>query len=88
MVQQVRLPFSEVKVDRPFVVTAARSEESQAVIRSILGRGHSLGLSVAAKGVEDAVAMRSLRAAGCAQALGYSIGRPMPFADLQTWVQR
>ena len=35
MVQLVRLPFSEVKVDRSFVMTASRSEESRAVIRSI-----------------------------------------------------
>lgn len=46
MVQLVRLPFSEVKVDRSFVMTAARSEESQAVIRSVIGLGHSLGLRV------------------------------------------
>ena len=88
MVQLVRLPFSEVKVDRSFVMTAARSEESQAVIRSIIGLGHSLGLRVAAEGVEDEVALDYLRAAGCDQAQGYFIGRPMPAAQLEAWVQR
>lgn len=88
MVQLVRLPFSEVKVDRSFVMTAARSEESQAVIRSIIGLGHSLGMRVTAEGVEDAVALSYLRDAGCDQAQGYYIGRPMPAADLETWAER
>jgi EAL domain-containing protein (putative c-di-GMP-specific phosphodiesterase class I) len=88
MVQLVRLPFSEVKVDRSFVMTAARSEESRAVIRSVIGLGHSLGLRVTAEGVEDDVALNYLREAGCDQAQGYFIGRPMLAADLETWVTR
>ena len=85
MVQLVRLPFSEIKVDRSFVMTAARSEESRAVIRSIIGLGHSLGLRVTAEGVEDAVALNYLREAGCDEAQGYFIGRPMSAADLEAW---
>lgn len=88
MVQLVRLPFSEVKVDRSFVMTASRSEESRAVIRSIIGLGHSLGLRVTAEGVEDAAALTYLREAGCDQAQGYFIGRPMPASELEGWAQR
>lgn len=88
MVQLVRLPFSEVKVDRSFVMTAARSEESRAVIRSIIGLGHSLGLRVTAEGVEDLLALDYLREVGCDQAQGYYIGRPMPAVDLEAWVER
>jgi len=88
MVQLVRLPFSEIKVDRSFVMTAARSEESQAVIRSIIGLGHSLGLRVTAEGVEDAVALNYLREAGCDQAQGYFIARPLPAADVEIWAQQ
>jgi EAL domain-containing protein (putative c-di-GMP-specific phosphodiesterase class I)/ActR/RegA family two-component response regulator len=43
MIQLVRLPFSEVKVDKSFVMVASRSDESRAVIRSIVELGHSLG---------------------------------------------
>jgi EAL domain-containing protein (putative c-di-GMP-specific phosphodiesterase class I)/ActR/RegA family two-component response regulator len=87
MVQLVRLPFSEVKVDRSFVMTAARSDESRAVIRSIIGLGHSLGLSVTAEGVEDAEALSWLREIGCDQAQGFFIARPMPASDLEAWVE-
>jgi EAL domain-containing protein (putative c-di-GMP-specific phosphodiesterase class I) len=85
MVQLVRLPFSEIKVDRSFVMTAARSEESQAVIRSIIGLGHSLGLRVTAEGVEDAAALTYLREAGCDQAQGFFIGHPMTATEIETW---
>jgi len=86
MVQLVRLPFSEVKVDRSFVMSVARSEESRAVIRSIVGLGHSLGLRVTAEGVEDETAMAFLRQVGCDEAQGYLIARPMNGAALAAWV--
>ena len=88
MVQLVRLPFSEVKVDRSFVMTAARSDESRAVIRSIIGLGHSLGMSVTAEGVEDAEVLSYLRETGCDLAQGYFIARPMWAPDLEAWVQQ
>lgn len=53
MLQLVRLPFTEVKVDKSFVMTALRSPESQAVVISIVELGHSLGLKATAEGVED-----------------------------------
>ncbi len=86
MVQLVRLPFSEVKVDRSFVMSAARSEESRAVIRSIVGLGHSLGLRVVAEGVEDETAMAYLKQVGCDEAQGYLIARPMDETALAAWV--
>jgi EAL domain-containing protein (putative c-di-GMP-specific phosphodiesterase class I) len=85
MVQLVRLPFSEVKVDRSFVMTATRSSESQAVIRSIVDLGHSLGLRVVAEGVEEQAAMDYLRGAGCDLAQGYLIARPMTAPALRAW---
>ena len=39
MLQLVRLPFSEIKVDRSFVMTVSSSEESRAVVRSIVESG-------------------------------------------------
>jgi EAL domain-containing protein (putative c-di-GMP-specific phosphodiesterase class I) len=41
MVQLVRLPFSEVKVDKSFVMQAQRSQESRSVIKSIIDLGRS-----------------------------------------------
>lgn len=88
MLQLVRLPFSEIKVDCSFVMTAKSSEESRAVIRSIVELGHSLGLRATAEGVEDADALRYLTEIGCDLAQGYYISRPLSPSDAITWVRQ
>ncbi len=85
MLQLVRLPFSEIKVDRSFVMTAARSEESRAVIRSIMNLGHSLGLQTTAEGVEDEETLQFLRGIHCDLAQGYYISQPMNGEDACNW---
>lgn len=77
MLQLVRMPFSEVKVDRSFISSLAISPESQAVVRSIIDLGHSLGMRVAAEGVEDERTMAWLVEAGCDLAQGFLIARPL-----------
>ncbi len=88
MLQLVRLPFSEVKVDKSFVMSAPRSEESRAVIRSIVELGHSLGLRATAEGVEDLDTMEYLKEIGCDLAQGYLISRPLPGDQALEWAQR
>lgn len=88
MLQLVRLPFSEIKVDRSFVMTANSSSESRAVIRSIVELGHSLGLRTTAEGVEDAKALEYLTSIGCDLAQGFFISRPLSPQDAVTWVQQ
>lgn len=87
MLQLVRLPFSEIKVDKSFVQTAASSEESRTVIRSVVDLGRSLGLKSTAEGVEDAETLGYLRSIGCDLAQGYHIGRPMRGGDLVPWAR-
>jgi EAL domain-containing protein (putative c-di-GMP-specific phosphodiesterase class I)/CheY-like chemotaxis protein len=77
MVQLVRLPFSELKIDKNFVMTAATSEESQAVIRFMVNLGRSLGLTTTAEGVEDESAFSFLKRVGCDRVQGYWISRPL-----------
>lgn len=76
MLQLVRLPFSEVKIDKSFVMTAKRSSESLAVVRSVIELGRSLELRVVAEGVEDEDTLRLLQELGCDVAQGYYLGRP------------
>ena len=87
MLQLVRLPFTEIKVDRSFVMSAGTSAESRAVIRSIVDLGHSLDLRVTAEGVEDQGALDYLRTLGCDEAQGYFIARPLPPTELDAWVR-
>lgn len=86
MLQLVRLPFSEVKIDRSFVITATRSAESLAVVRSIIELGRSLELRVVAEGVEDAATLELLRELGCEVAQGFLLGRPCRGGELLEWL--
>jgi EAL domain-containing protein (putative c-di-GMP-specific phosphodiesterase class I) len=88
MIQLVRLPFSEVKVDKSFVLNARESKESRTIIKSIVDLGHSLGLDVTAEGVEDLETLNFLNRIGCDLAQGYLIARPMPPEAARIWTMQ
>lgn len=87
MVQLVRLPFSEIKVDKSFVMQSKQSAESRAVSKSIIDLGHSLGLAVTAEGVEDLDTLIYLKIQECDMAQGYLIARPMPGDEALRWAE-
>ncbi|MBE9108115.1 EAL domain-containing protein [Nodosilinea sp. LEGE 07298] len=60
----VRLPFSKIKVDNPFVMTAVTSAESNTVVKFIIDLSHSLGSSCTAEGVEEAETLAYLNHIG------------------------
>jgi EAL domain-containing protein (putative c-di-GMP-specific phosphodiesterase class I) len=88
MVQLVRLPFSEIKVDKSFVMQAQNSSEARSVIKSIIDLGHSLGLLVTAEGVENFKTLDYLNSLGCDLAQGYFIARPMTGEAARNWVKQ
>jgi EAL domain-containing protein (putative c-di-GMP-specific phosphodiesterase class I) len=85
MVQLVRLPFSEIKVDKSFVLIDKQTKESLTVIKSIVDLGHSLGLRVTAEGVDDENTLNYLNTLGCDLAQGYFIARPMSGEATRDW---
>jgi len=85
MLQLVRMPFSEIKVDRSFVMSGTRSKESLTVVKSIVELGRSLGLTSTAEGVEDPEMFEYLKRVGCDFAQGYWIARPMNREAVETW---
>ena len=86
ILQLARLPFSELKIDKSFVMTVMHSIESRAVVRSVAGLGHSLGLRVVAEGVEDGATLEFLKGIGCDVAQGFFIARPMPGEAVAGWL--
>ncbi|RKN49426.1 EAL domain-containing protein [Micromonospora endolithica] len=83
-----RLPLSEVKVDRSFVLGMVEDADDAAIVTSTIGLAGALGLRVVAEGVEDERTWRMLYAAGCDAAQGWFYARPMPADELVGWLAR
>ncbi len=87
LTQLARLPFSEMKVDKSFVMTAPQSQESRKIVEAIVGLAHTLGLTVTAEGVEDAWTLGMLGDIGCDAAQGFYITRPMSGSAALQWAR-
>lgn len=85
MVQLVRLPFTEIKIDKSFVMNIQSSDESRAITRSIVDLGKSLGLHSTAEGVEDQATLEFLQDSGCTLAQGYYIAKPLKDFEVLDW---
>jgi EAL domain-containing protein (putative c-di-GMP-specific phosphodiesterase class I) len=86
LVQLQRLPFSEMKIDKSFVLQCATARESLIIVKAIIDLAHNLNLKVVAEGVETLEVLDLLRRLGCDLAQGYYVGRPMEGARLPAWM--
>lgn len=85
LVQLHRMPFSEMKIDRSFVMDMDRDEEAKIIVRSIVDLGHNIGLSICAEGVETQEALDYLSSLNCETAQGYHMSRPIPAEEILPW---
>jgi diguanylate cyclase (GGDEF)-like protein/PAS domain S-box-containing protein len=76
-------PGDALKIDRAFVADMADRPESQAIIRSIVGLAHNLGLRVIAEGIERPEQVHGLLALDCEYGQGYHFARPNPAAEIE-----
>ena len=71
-------PIRWLKIDRSFICDIPTDENDVAIVRSIIGLGHSLGLKVVAEGVETEEQLDYLRSIQCDAIQGYYYSRPLP----------
>ncbi|WP_239143685.1 putative bifunctional diguanylate cyclase/phosphodiesterase [Actinoplanes philippinensis] len=79
-------PVAEIKIDRKFVADVTHDPQSRAIVRSVIELAHGLGSRVTAEGVETAEVYRWLIDAGCDEAQGYLIGRPVPWPQVDAGI--
>jgi diguanylate cyclase len=80
-----KLPVSELKIDRSFVLDLETSADACAVVEAVVKLAHTLGLKVVAEGVETEGQNRILRGFGCDQLQGYLFAKPMAAKALSLW---
>ena len=73
-----RLPINILKLDQSFVRDLGIDQRSDAIARTVIQMGQSLGLDVLAEGVETEQQRRLLEERGCSKFQGYLFGYPVP----------
>lgn len=80
-----KLPASELKIDRSFVLDLETSEDARKVASAVVNLAKSLNLKVVAEGVETEGQNRILREFGCDQLQGFLFAKPMSAKALALW---
>lgn len=76
-----RFPVSKIKIDQSFVRGVETDPVDAAIVRSVIGLGHSMNMKVLAEGVETAGQYERLAQEGCDYIQGFFFSKPL-MADL------
>jgi EAL domain-containing protein (putative c-di-GMP-specific phosphodiesterase class I) len=83
-----RLPVTEVKIDKSFVLNMLNDNGDDTIVRAIVELAHGLGLQVVAEGVEDDATRHRLTTLGCDAAQGYFFAKPCAPDAFVEWLDR
>jgi len=72
----LRLPFSELKIDKSFVLACLEDPEAQKIVRATVALARELGLRTVAEGIETQPLADALQRFGCEVGQGWLFGRP------------
>jgi diguanylate cyclase (GGDEF)-like protein len=75
LAQVNRLPLDRIKIDKSFITTIVKSEQTAAIVSTIAGLGHNLDVPITAEGVESEQIRNALADFGCSEAQGWLFGR-------------
>lgn len=81
-----RLPVTEIKIDKSFVIDMSTIKGDAAIVLSTIYLAQNLGLEVVAEGVETQQAYDTLCQLKCNTAQGYFISRPLPADKLLEFI--
>ncbi len=71
-------PFDKIKIDQSFVRGLPSREDSFAIVQSIASLAKRLNMTTTAEGVETVEQFSNVLDAGCTQAQGFYLSRPLP----------
>ena len=80
-----RLPVSEIKIDKSFVLDLMTNASDAAIVRSMIELGHNLGLTVVAEGVETVEVRDMLQELRSDRLQGYLLSRPLTSSAFEHW---
>jgi diguanylate cyclase (GGDEF)-like protein len=87
LAQLKNIPLHELKIDRSFIMNLTDDEQDAAIVRTTIELAHNMRLHVVAEGVENEDTLRRLSEAGCDEAQGYFLSKPVSGDALTRWFQ-
>jgi EAL domain-containing protein (putative c-di-GMP-specific phosphodiesterase class I) len=86
MKQMFRMPFTELKIDRSFVMEIPTSSDARAMVKTMIQLADNLGMTACAEGVESQEVLDFLELAGCHAMQGFFICKPVPAVEFEEFV--
>ena len=81
------LPIDRIKIDKSFISTMVKSEQTAAIVNTIASLGHTLSVPITAEGVESEQIRAELRRVGCSEAQGWLFGRAVSADTVRTFLE-
>jgi EAL domain-containing protein (putative c-di-GMP-specific phosphodiesterase class I) len=81
-----RFPADALKIDRSFISEIANSEESTALIHTLVQLGRTLNIETLAEGIEDRVQLEALQREHCDHGQGFLFSRPLSVDALEEFL--
>lgn len=77
-----RLPFSELKIDKSFVLEIRKSANARTLVSALIELAHNFDMRACAEGIEDEDVLGFLTDAGCDSGQGFLFSRAVPAAQI------
>lgn len=81
-----RLPVSELKIDREFIIDIDTDETAQVIVSGIVNLAKNLKMTIVAEGVEEAGQLAFVESLGCDLVQGFYYSRPLDVVALEGFV--
>ena len=87
LAQVNNLPIDRIKIDKSFISTMVKSEQTAAIVNTIANLGHTLSVPITAEGVESEQIRNELKRFGCSEAQGWLFGRAVSAETVKTFLE-
>lgn len=83
-----KLPITKLKIDRSFIKDLPHDTEDKAISKAVIALAKSLDHEILAEGVESIDQIAFLLENGCEVFQGYYYSKPVPAAEMETFLNR
>ncbi|HEV7162338.1 MAG TPA: EAL domain-containing protein [Solirubrobacteraceae bacterium] len=81
-----QFPADTLKIDRSFICDITTSEQSRALMRTLVQLGTTLGVKTLAEGIEECAQLETLQSEHCEQGQGFLFSRPLDPEAMEAFI--